>query len=226
MSSLRRTLSLLAACLLPAAALATPPNSEPGPLDLRLDYEQATKTSLEQKTLKFSDPVKLITSFQVPDVVKGLRVELIISPRDAELTLDPQLGGTKYQGSDSDIDPAAILIGLNLTSLQPKTRLQLPFTLKPLGRNGSGVTVTLRVVGEGSSLATAGRALAADPTGQTRDTSFTTLAAEQHQALTKDVTVQRKVLLADGVLPFDEAQFADALKTESPKLVSLKDGAQ
>lgn len=44
MSSLRRTLSLLAACLLPAAALATPPNSEPGPLDLRLDYEQDRKS--------------------------------------------------------------------------------------------------------------------------------------------------------------------------------------
>ncbi|MBK7862532.1 MAG: hypothetical protein IPJ65_28775 [Archangiaceae bacterium] len=225
MSLTLHRLGLLAACLVPALGLAEPQLVTHGRFDVRLDYDQDTQTAMDQKSLKFGDPLHLVASFKVPPLPKGVSVELIVSPRDAALTVDSQQG-TRYAGKDSGIDPAAILIGLNLSSLQPNTRVNIPLTVRPQGKNGSAVLVSLRALGEGSELGFATRALASDGLGHTRQVTFTQLASEQHQALTKDVSVQRKVLLSDQQLPFDEQQFAEALKTQSPAVELLKGGEQ
>jgi hypothetical protein len=220
-----RRACLLAAWLLPAAALATPQVLGEGPLDLRIDYDQQTKAALDQRAIKLGEPLKLIVSLRVPDLPKGVKAELILAPLDADLSIEGQLGAT-YKGVDSAVEPEGILIGLDLSNQQPKTRMTFTVNLRPRGKAGSGIKATVRKLGGGSTLGFAGRTFAADAEGKLRAVTFRQLADEQHQALTKEVGVQRKVLLADQALPFDEKLFEKALETPSEKVELFNGGDQ
>jgi hypothetical protein len=224
MTAARSRVSLLLACILPIVAFATPHVDESGPLELRLDYDDATRAALEQGSLKFGDPLKLVASFRVPANPKGVRVELLVSPMDVELA-DEQQQGQPYQGKDSAVEPGSLVFSTDLSNAKPFDRILIGLRVVPKGRRGSGLRATLRASGRSTEVGFAGRVFAADASGHVRATSFTALANEQHQLLTVDLAEQKRNLLPTAVLPFDEQRFAADLKTQSELVEGLKEDA-